>query len=198
MKNSLAYIILAVAGIVFLIVIILSVALIGGGIYLYSTSNAKNAPDQMKRPIPAPTYTFYPTYTPFQGQTLPQVTQEQTKGIDPSPIPTLTQVPPSPVPVMENKDFTEVLRFSGQDTSTSDPFPLKNGIARIKWNFEKGSIGLFQIFFKNLDTGQVDIIANTSSDGPGQAVLNVVDSDKYLLVINCYGGKWSITVEWRP
>lgn len=115
--------------------------------------------------------------------------------------PTYTNPPPPPpeqilVTATYPPDFTEIHRFTGSGNGTSDIFALPDGIVRIKWTHRGDSN--FAFYFKNLDSGQEDMLENTIGNADGQHIMNVAASDKYLFEIFMGDGPWEIIVEFRP
>ena len=117
---------------------------------------------------------------------------EKSPIIIPSPI-----LQPTTMPLSQS--FTEKYRFQGQGMSTTDLMSFEKGVVRIRWEFEgEKYISLFQAYFKKLgEQNLLNIVANTTQNGPGQTIRQVDKSDSYVMEVNALG-KWTIIVEWKP
>lgn len=115
-----------------------------------------------------PTYTPYPTYTPFA----------------------LDFATPTMSP-----DFSMLYTFTGINSGTTDLFVLKDGMVRIKWD-HPGDKSNFIVYLNRMDTNDSSLIANEIGTAQGQKIINVSASDQYLFDITSIG-EWTITVEFR-
>jgi hypothetical protein len=138
---------------------------------------------------PVPTQTPYPTLTPYPTHTaFPTYT----------PLPTVevTTIVERLVTATLPADFVELYRFSGRTRSSTDPFVLISGTARIKWRYLGG--GNFAAYLKRLDTDAEELLENTVGPSEGQKVLNIEPSDQYIIDVTFARGNWEFIVEMRP
>jgi hypothetical protein len=144
---------------------------------------------------PIPTQTPYATLTPYPTLT-PQPTHTPLATYTPVPTVEVTTIVERLVTATLPPDFVELYRFTGRTRSSTDPFVLISGTARIKWR-NLGN-GTFTAYFKRLDTDLEELLQNTVGPSEGQKVLNVEPSDQYIIDVTSARGDWEFIIEMRP